>query len=99
MALFAEGLDTALYRLDPVGPSFRRVTGWDGRAAAFSASDGATAIAVLASTAYAPRDVSAGPPDGLIRISEPARNCVASPGVSRSGCPGGHATGWSWTAC
>ena len=27
VALFAEGLDTALYRLDPVGPSFRRVTG------------------------------------------------------------------------
>ena len=70
VALFADGLDTALYRLDPVGPSFRRVTGWDGRAAALSASDDATAVAVLASTAYAPRDVSAGPPDGLIRISD-----------------------------
>jgi hypothetical protein len=30
VALFAEGLDTALYRLDPAGPSFRRVTGWGG---------------------------------------------------------------------
>ena len=70
VALFAEGLDTALYRLDPVGPSFRRVTGLDGWAAALSASDGATAIAVLASTGYAPRDVKAGPPDALIRISE-----------------------------
>jgi len=70
VALFAEGLDTALYRLDPVGPSFRRVTGWDGRVAALSTSDGAAAIAVLASTAYAPRDVSAGPPDGLVRISD-----------------------------
>jgi dipeptidyl aminopeptidase/acylaminoacyl peptidase len=69
-ALFAEGLDTALYRLDPAGPSFRRVTGWAGRAAALSASDDATAIAVLTSTAYAPRDVSAGPPDDLIRISD-----------------------------
>jgi dipeptidyl aminopeptidase/acylaminoacyl peptidase len=70
VALFAEGLDTALYRLDPAGPSFRRVTGWSGRADALSASDGASAIAVLASTTYAPRDVSAGPPDGLIRVSD-----------------------------
>lgn len=70
VALFAEGLDTALYRLDPAGPSFRRVTGWAGRAAALSASDDAAAIAVLARTAYAPRDVSAGPPDALIRISD-----------------------------
>ncbi len=59
-----------MYRLDPDGPSFRRVTGLDGWAAALSASDGATAIAVLASTGYAPRDVRAGPPDGLIRISD-----------------------------
>ena len=63
-------LDTALYQLDPAGPSFRRVTGWTGRAAALSAGDGATAIAVLASTAYAPREVSAGSPDGLIRVSD-----------------------------
>ena len=70
VALFAEGLDTALYRLDPAGPAFERVAGWTGRAAGLSASDGATAIAVLAGTAYAPRDVSAGPPDGLIRVSD-----------------------------
>ena len=69
-ALFAEGLDTALYRLDPAGPSFRRVTGWSGRASALSASHDAAAIAVLASTAYAPNDVSAGPPDDLIRVSD-----------------------------
>jgi hypothetical protein len=69
-ALFAEGLDTALYRLDPACLSFRRVAGWTGQAAALSASDAATAIAVLASTAYAPRDVSVGSPDGLIRVSD-----------------------------
>jgi dipeptidyl aminopeptidase/acylaminoacyl peptidase len=79
-ALFAEGLDTALYRLDPAGPdgrpSFRRVTGWAGRTVALSvsdgdgSSDGDSAIAVVASTAYAPRDVRAGAPDGLIRISD-----------------------------
>jgi dipeptidyl aminopeptidase/acylaminoacyl peptidase len=70
MALFAEGLDTALYRLDPADSSFRRATGWVGQAAALSASDDATAIAVLASAAYTPPDVSAGPPDGLIRVSD-----------------------------
>ena len=69
-ALFAEGLDTALYQLDPASLSFRRVTGWAGGAAALSASDGAAAIAVVASTAYEPRDVSAGPPDGLVRVSD-----------------------------
>ncbi len=70
LALFAEGLDTALYRLDPAGPSFRRVSGWVGQADALTASDDATAIAMLTSTAYAPRDVTAGPPDGLIRVSD-----------------------------
>jgi dipeptidyl aminopeptidase/acylaminoacyl peptidase len=69
-ALFAEGLDTALYRLDAAGLSFRRVTGWPGLAAALSASSDATAIAVLASTACAPRDVSAGSPDTLIQVSD-----------------------------
>jgi hypothetical protein len=99
VALFAEGLDTALYRLDPAGPSFRRVAGWDGSAAALSASDDATAIAVLASTAYAPGDVSAGPPDALIRISDTHPNCAASPGEPRSGCPGRHPMGWRLKAC
>jgi dipeptidyl aminopeptidase/acylaminoacyl peptidase len=70
MALFAEGLDTALYRLDPATRSFRRVTGWPGQVAALSVSDDATAIAVLASTAYAPPDVAAGPPGDLARLSD-----------------------------
>jgi dipeptidyl aminopeptidase/acylaminoacyl peptidase len=73
MALFAEGLDTGLFRLDPAGaagPVFRRVTGWPGRATALSASDDATAIAVLASTAYTPLDVKGGAPDALVRLSD-----------------------------
>ncbi|HEY0935347.1 MAG TPA: S9 family peptidase [Trebonia sp.] len=69
-ALFAEGLDTALYRLDPAGPSFRRVTGWPGSAAGLSVSGDGTVIAVLASTAYTPADVAAGPPDALVRLSD-----------------------------
>lgn len=70
VALFAEGLDTALYRLDPVGRSFERVAGWTGQAAALAASDDATVIAVLTSTAHGPRDVHAGNPDRLVRISD-----------------------------
>jgi dipeptidyl aminopeptidase/acylaminoacyl peptidase len=70
IALFAEGLDTALYRLDPAGPSFTRVTGWPGAAVALSASADATAIALVASAADAPRDVWAGPPDGLVRVTD-----------------------------
>jgi dipeptidyl aminopeptidase/acylaminoacyl peptidase len=69
-ALFAEGLDTALYRLDPAGASFRRVAGWPGQVTALSASGDAAAIAVLASTAHTPRDVSAGPPERLVRASD-----------------------------
>jgi dipeptidyl aminopeptidase/acylaminoacyl peptidase len=73
VALFAEGLDTALYQLDPAaapGPAFRRVTGWTGLTTALSASADGAAIAVLASTAYTPIDVHAGPPDGLGRVSD-----------------------------
>ena len=69
-ALFAEGLDTALYRLDPAGRSFRREAGWAGAAEALSASDDAAVIAVVASTARAPGDVSAGSPGELIRVSD-----------------------------
>ncbi len=70
VALFAEGLDTALYRLNPAGPSFERMAGWTGDAAALTVADDATVIAVLTSTAYAPRDVRAGSPGALIRISD-----------------------------
>jgi dipeptidyl aminopeptidase/acylaminoacyl peptidase len=70
MALFADRLGTALHRLDPAGPSFRRVTGWAGEVSALSVTDDATLIAVLARPAYAPSDIHAGPPEGLIRISD-----------------------------
>lgn len=82
VALFAEGLDTALYRLDPAagpdpaagrnraGQVFRRVVRWPGRAERLSISDDGSVIAVLVSTATTPFDVQAGPPDGLTRISD-----------------------------
>ncbi|HEU5417041.1 MAG TPA: S9 family peptidase [Streptosporangiaceae bacterium] len=69
-ALFAEGLDTALYRLNPAVPSFERAASLAGRAAGLSASDGAAVIAVLTGTAYTPPDVHAGPPGALARVSD-----------------------------
>ena len=70
VALFAERLDTALYRLDQAGPSFERVTGLTGQAVSLSTSDDATVIAVMTSTPYAPRDVHAGSPGALTQISD-----------------------------
>jgi dipeptidyl aminopeptidase/acylaminoacyl peptidase len=70
VALFAEGLDTGLYGLDPASSSFVRVAGWAGQAAGLTVSADATVIAVLRSTAYAPFDVHAGSPGALTQISD-----------------------------
>jgi dipeptidyl aminopeptidase/acylaminoacyl peptidase len=71
LALFADGLDTALYRLDPGSRRFRRLSTRPGRLDALTASSDGETIAVLASTAYEPRDVYTGPPGGpLVRISD-----------------------------
>jgi dipeptidyl aminopeptidase/acylaminoacyl peptidase len=72
LALFADGLDTAVYRLEPLGqPGFRRVLTRPGRLEYLTASSDGTAIAVLAGTACEPRDVHAGPPAGpLVRLSD-----------------------------
>jgi dipeptidyl aminopeptidase/acylaminoacyl peptidase len=70
LALFAEGLDTALYRLNPAGPTFERLTGLAGQAVGLTASDDAAVIAVLKSTAYTPSDVHAGPPGALTQVTD-----------------------------
>jgi dipeptidyl aminopeptidase/acylaminoacyl peptidase len=71
LALFADGLDTALYRLDPGSRRFRRLSTRPGRLDALTASSDGETIAVLASTAYEPRDIYTGPPRGpLVRISD-----------------------------
>jgi dipeptidyl aminopeptidase/acylaminoacyl peptidase len=71
LALFAEGLDTALYTLDPQTQRFRRLAKWAGDADSLSASSAGSVIAVRASTAYEPYDVHAGPPSRpLTRISD-----------------------------
>lgn len=71
LALFADGLDTVVYRLDPAAQRFRRESARPGHIDMLTASDSGTMIAVRASTAYQPKDVHAGPPGGpLVRLSD-----------------------------
>ncbi len=71
LALFADGLDTALYRLDPAALRFRRVSTMQGGVDALTASSSGEMIAARASTAYQPKDIHAGPPGGqLARLSD-----------------------------
>jgi dipeptidyl aminopeptidase/acylaminoacyl peptidase len=71
MALFADGLDTAIYRLDPDLLRFVRVSAMDGLADSLTVPRSGALIAALASTSYEPVNVQAGPPGGpLIRLSD-----------------------------
>jgi hypothetical protein len=71
LALFADGLDTAIYRLDPAVLRFRRLSTMDGQVDSLTAGRSGTVVAALASTSYEPRNVHAGPPGGpLIRLSD-----------------------------
>lgn len=71
LALFADGLDTAIYRLDPEAQRFERVSTRDGGVDSLTVSRSGEVVAALASTAYEPMDVHAGPPAGpLIRLSD-----------------------------
>jgi dipeptidyl aminopeptidase/acylaminoacyl peptidase len=71
LALFADGLDTMVYRLDPDQMRFGCVSARDGLADSLTVCRSGTVIAALASTAYEPANVHAGPPGGpLIRLSD-----------------------------
>ena len=71
LALFADGLDTAIYQLDPGVRRFRRRSTMDGLVDSLTVSRSGEMVAALATTAYEPQDVHAGPPSGpLIRISD-----------------------------
>ena len=71
LALFADGLDTAIYRLDPDLLRFGCVSARDGLADSLTACRSGAVIAALASTSYEPVNVHAGPPGGqLIRLSD-----------------------------
>ncbi|GAA2276623.1 hypothetical protein GCM10010430_73160 [Kitasatospora cystarginea] len=70
LALFADGLDIALYRLDPEDTTFQRVATWQGIAHALTASRTGETVAMLAGTASQPKNVHAEPPGGpLTRVS------------------------------
>ncbi|GAA1962394.1 S9 family peptidase [Kitasatospora viridis] len=67
LALFADGLDTALYRLDPQSLRFHQLSCAPGMLAGLTVSHSAQTVAVLASTAHEPKNVHAGPANGPLR--------------------------------
>ncbi len=71
LALFESGLDTQIHRLDPGSLRFRCLSTRTGPIGSLTASRSGEVVAVLASSAYQPTDVHAGPPGGpLSRISD-----------------------------
>lgn len=71
LALFADGLDTALYRLDPHSQRFHELSSTPGTLARLTASRSGETLALLRSTAYEPKNVHAGPVGGpLLRLSD-----------------------------
>ena len=71
LALFADGLDTAVYRLDPDSRRFQLVSLRPGGVDSLTASASGELIAVRASTACEPNDIHAGPAAGpLVRLSD-----------------------------
>ncbi|MGD0065484.1 MAG: hypothetical protein ABSB76_18825 [Streptosporangiaceae bacterium] len=71
LALFADGLDTALHQLDTGTQRFRRVVGWAGLVDMLTASSPGDVIAARVSTAYQPAEIQAGPVGGpLTRLSD-----------------------------
>ncbi|WP_236652489.1 S9 family peptidase [Streptacidiphilus neutrinimicus] len=67
LALFAEGLDSALYRLDPASGRFERLTAFAGSADGLAVERSGDVVALRLSTSYAPYDVYA------CRLGEPPR--------------------------
>ena len=71
LALFAEGLDTAVHRLDPETLRFRPVSTVRGLLGSLTADRSGEVVATLMSTAYEPMNVHAGPAAGpLLRLSD-----------------------------
>ncbi|HMG65331.1 MAG TPA: prolyl oligopeptidase family serine peptidase, partial [Streptosporangiaceae bacterium] len=71
LAHFADGLDTALFQLVPATGRFGRLCTRTGIAHALTASRTGDVVAVLAGTAYEPKNVHAGPTGGpLVRLSD-----------------------------
>ncbi|MFC0527188.1 S9 family peptidase [Phytohabitans kaempferiae] len=64
LVLVADGLDTAIHRLDPVGPNLVEVSRVDGLATSLTTSRHGDAVAAVVSTPYEPGNVHAGPTRG-----------------------------------
>jgi dipeptidyl aminopeptidase/acylaminoacyl peptidase len=71
LTLFAHGMDTAIYRLDPTELHFVEVTRVEGFAKSLTVSRRGDVVAAVVSTSYEPKDVYAGSPQGpLVRLSD-----------------------------
>ncbi|GAA3951306.1 S9 family peptidase [Actinoplanes auranticolor] len=71
LVLVADGLDTAIHRLDPAGSRPVEVSRIDGHAKWLTTNRHGDALAAVVSTAYEPRNVHAGPAHGpLTRLTD-----------------------------
>jgi dipeptidyl aminopeptidase/acylaminoacyl peptidase len=71
LALFADGLDTTIHRLDPAELRFGEVSRAKGFAKSLTASRRGDVVAAVMSTSYEPKDVHAGAlPGPLNRVSD-----------------------------
>jgi dipeptidyl aminopeptidase/acylaminoacyl peptidase len=71
LVLVADGLDTAIYRLDPAQHRLVEVSRVDGLARSLTASRCGNVVAAVVSTSYEPKNVYAGSPRGpLVRLSD-----------------------------
>ncbi|WP_239152327.1 S9 family peptidase [Virgisporangium aurantiacum] len=64
LVLVADGLDTAVHRLDPAGPTLVEVLRLDGLATSLTTNRHGDAVAAVVSTSYEPGNVHAGPTSG-----------------------------------
>ena len=101
LATFAEGLDSALLRLDSAGEQIVRVAEFRGGVKGLSASADGRHVALCRSFATEPLDVWAGPPEGpLIRVSDLCPEVARHPvGRARAAGLAGRRTGWRSTGC
>jgi dipeptidyl aminopeptidase/acylaminoacyl peptidase len=71
LVLVADGLDTAIHRLDPAGPALVEVSRIDGLATSLSTNRHGDTVAAVVSTSYEPGNVHAGPTGGpLTRLTD-----------------------------
>lgn len=71
LALVADGLDTAIHRLDPATLDFAEVHRVDGFAASLTTDRRGDVVAAVVSTSYEPANVQAGPTGGpLVRLTD-----------------------------